>query len=67
MPESWVPDNVQGGISEPWNKLMDHFIDMMVNDTACLNDVESAYKTSRACFAAVESAEKGKFIKTGDD
>lgn len=66
LPAAWIPDNVQGGISEPWNKLIDHFVDMLVADTTCLNDVDSAYQTSAACFAAIESAEKGKAICIGD-
>ncbi len=64
LPESWIPDNVQGGISEPWNKLMDHFIDMLTRDAPCLNDVVSAYKTSIACFAAMSAAETGKVTET---
>lgn len=66
LPASWIPDNVQGGISEPWNKLMDHFIDMLIEDIECLNDVESAYQTSAACLAAVKSAETGKVIKMAE-
>ena len=62
LPSSWIPDNVQGGISEPWGKLMEHFVDMLVENKKSINDVESAYKTSIACFAAVKSAETGKTI-----
>jgi predicted dehydrogenase len=56
LPESWIPDNVQGGISEPWDKCMDHFVDALVNDKPMLNDVDSAYRTSEACFAVVQAA-----------
>jgi predicted dehydrogenase len=63
LPANWIPDNVQGGISEPWNKLMDHFIDMLTADASCLNDVHSAYQTSLACFAALEAARTGRVIK----
>ena len=63
LPGNWVPDNVQGGISEPWNKLMDHFIDMLAENAPCLNDVSSAYQTSMACFAAMQAAETGKVIE----
>jgi len=66
LPKNWIPDNVQGGISETWNKLMDHFVDMLVNDVPSMNDVEQAYKTSAACFAAMESAKTGKIIKIKD-
>lgn len=62
LPESWIPDNVQGGLSEPWDKLMDHFIAMLTDNAACLNDVESAYQTSLVCFAAMESAKQGRTI-----
>lgn len=62
LPQSWIPDNVQGGISEPWNKLIDHFIAMLTDNAPCLNDVESAFKTSVACFAAVKSAEEKTII-----
>lgn len=62
LPERWIPDNVQGGISEPWGRLMDHFVDMLADDVPCLNDVESACRTSAACFAAIESAETGKVV-----
>lgn len=59
LPASWVPDNVQGGVSETWKALTDHFVDMLVRDVACLNDVHSALKTSLACFGAMESAQTG--------
>jgi predicted dehydrogenase len=62
LPASWIPDNVQGGISEPWNKLMDHFVEMLADNAPCLNDVHSAFQTSAACFAALESARTGKVI-----
>ena len=65
LPAEWIPDNVQGGVSEPWNKLMDHFIAMLAEGAPCLNDVESACRTSEACFAAVESARRGEVIDIG--
>lgn len=64
LPENWIPDNVQGSISEPWNRLMDHFIEMIADGATCINDVESAYKTSIACFAAMEAAETGAVVET---
>ncbi len=63
LPASWIPDNVQGGVSETWGPLMDHFVDMLADGTPCLNDVDSAYRTSEACFAAIESARKGKIVR----
>ncbi|MBI3985383.1 MAG: Gfo/Idh/MocA family oxidoreductase [Lentisphaerae bacterium] len=62
LPETWIPDNVQGGVGEPWDKLMAHFIAMLTDNTPCLNDVASAYQTSLACFAAVEAARRKKVI-----
>lgn len=59
LPAAWIPDNVQGGIGEPWAQLMDHFVAMLADGRDCLNDVRSAYQTSVACFAAVESARRG--------
>lgn len=66
LDKSWVPDNVQGGVSEPWGGLMNHFVDMLVDNAECINDVESAYKTSAACFAAIESAKTGRVIEIGE-
>ena len=63
---AWIPDNVQGGVSETWDKLMDHFVRMLADNEPCLNDVHSAFQTSAACFAAVESAKLGKTVLTGE-
>jgi predicted dehydrogenase len=62
LPESWIPDNVQGSIGEPWDKSMDHFIDAVANDTPTINDVDSAYRTSEACFAAVLAAREKRVV-----
>jgi predicted dehydrogenase len=62
LPASWVPDNVQGGVSETWGALMDHFVAMLTRNAPCLNDVDSACRTSLACFAAMESAKTGKVV-----
>jgi len=62
LPESWIPDNVQGGVGEPWNKSIDHFIDALVNDKPMLNDVDSAYRTSEACFAVVLAAQEKRVV-----
>ncbi len=63
LPEEWIPDNVQGGVGEPWDKLMDHFIAILADGAACINDVQSAFATSAACFAAMESARRGETMK----
>ncbi len=62
LPAAWIPDNVQGGIGEPWDKLMDHFIAVLADGAACINDVHSACQTSAACFAAMESARCGNSV-----
>lgn len=66
LPDSWIPDNVQGGVSEPWKAQMDHFIDIISEQTPSMNDVHSAFETSKAVFAALESAETGKAVKIRD-
>ncbi len=63
LPTAWIPDNVQGGVGEPWDKLMDHFIAMLADGAPCINDVDSACRTSAACFAAMESARRGEVVK----
>lgn len=63
LPESWIPDNVQGGIAEPWGAWMDHFVAMLTEKAACLNDVHSAYGTTAACFAAMEAARLGRTVR----
>ncbi len=62
LPKSWVPDNVQGGISEPWNLSIDHFVDMILHNAECINDITSAYQTSMAAFAAVKSAQTHSIV-----
>jgi predicted dehydrogenase len=63
LPPAWIPDNVQGGIGEPWDKAMDHFVRMLADGVPSLNDVHSAYRTSAACFAAMASARRGDWVK----
>ena len=41
---------------------MNHFVDMLTDDRPSINDVKSAYKTSVACFAAIEAAKRQKVI-----
>ncbi len=62
LPAAWIPDNIQGGVAEPWDKMMDHFIAMLAEDAPCLNDVESAYQTSLTCFAALEAARRNTVV-----
>lgn len=63
LPESWIPNNEQGHISEPWDLEINHFINAIKNNKPTSNDVESAYKTSEVCFAVVGSAVDKKVIK----
>ncbi len=62
LPAAWIPDNVQGGVSETWDKLMDHFIAMLADGASCINDIHSAFQTSAVCFAAMESTRRGTTI-----
>jgi len=66
LPANWIPDNVQGGVGESWKPLLDHFIAMLVADAPCINDVASAYRTSLACFAAMEAAKRSRVIAVRD-
>jgi predicted dehydrogenase len=61
-PRSWIPDNVQGGISETWKDSIDAFIDDVRFDRAPDNDAASGFNTAAVCFAALQSAAEGKSI-----
>jgi len=63
LPRSWVPDNVQGGISETWKACMDCFIDDVRLGRTPSNGAEGGFKTAAVCFAAIESAASGKAVK----
>ncbi len=56
LPAEWIPDNVQGGISEPWDKCLEAFIDDIRLDRRPANDAQSGFATAAICFAAVQSA-----------
>jgi len=58
LPHSWIPDNVQGGISETWNLCMDAFIDDLRHDHEPTNNAASGFNTAAVCFAAIDSAVK---------
>ena len=66
LPESWIPDNKQGGVAEAWNALDDHFVRMLIQGEAAACDVESAFLTSRACFAAIEAARTNTVVRLDD-
>lgn len=63
LPRSWVPDNVQGGISETWKACMDSFVDDVRLGRPTSNDAESGYRTAAVCFAALESAATGRTVR----
>jgi len=63
LPRSWVPDNVQGGISETWKACMDSFIDDVRLGRPSSNDAAGGFRTAAVCFAALEAAASGKTVK----
>jgi UDP-N-acetyl-2-amino-2-deoxyglucuronate dehydrogenase len=62
LPRSWVPDNVQGGISETWSACMDRFIEDVRLGRPSSNDVASGFRTAAVCFAALEAAASGRSV-----
>jgi len=63
LPKSWVPDNVQGGVSETWKASLDAFIDEVRMDRKPDNDAVSGFNTAAVCFAALQSAADGKSVR----
>jgi len=63
LPVSWIPDNVQGGVSETWDKCLNEFIDDVRLDREPSNDARSGFNTAAVCFAAVQSASDGSVVK----
>lgn len=63
LPNSWVPDNVQGGVSETWDKCMQAFIDDVRLNRKPSNDEVSGFNTAAVCFAAGQSAIDRRFVK----
>jgi predicted dehydrogenase len=66
LPHSWIPDNVQGGVSETWSKLDDCFVDILTSGAPSPNDIDSAFRTSRVCFAVLEAARTGSSVRLGE-
>lgn len=62
LPHAWIPDNVQGGISEPWAQCLSAFIDDIRHGRAPANDAASGFNTAAVCFAAVTSALEGRTV-----
>jgi predicted dehydrogenase len=63
LPRSWVPDNVQGGISETWKACTDSFIEDVRLGRKPANDAVSGFNTAAVCFAAIRSAVEKKSIQ----
>jgi predicted dehydrogenase len=63
LPRSWVPDNVQGGVSETWKASMDSFIEDVRLGRMPANDAASGFKTAAVCFAALKAAAEGKAVR----
>jgi predicted dehydrogenase len=63
LPRSWIPDNVQGGISETWKASMDAFIDDVRLDRKPANDAASGFNTAAVCFAALQSADENRAVR----
>jgi predicted dehydrogenase len=63
LPEAWVADNVQGGVSETWKQSMDTFIDDVRLKRPAFNDAVSGFNTAAVCFAALQAAADGKTVR----
>jgi predicted dehydrogenase len=63
LPESWIPDNVQGGVSETWKQAIDTFVDDVRLDRKPFNDAASGFNTAAVCFAALQAAAENRAIK----
>ena len=63
LPRSWIPDNVQGGVSEPWAACIGTFIDDVRLERKPFNDASSGFNTSAVCFAALRSAAEKRTVK----
>jgi predicted dehydrogenase len=63
LPDSWVWDNVQGGVSETWKACIDTFIDDVRLDRKPFNSAVSGFNTAAVCFAALQSAAEKNTVK----
>jgi predicted dehydrogenase len=62
LPDSWVWDNVQGGVSESWKACIDAFIDDIRLEREPFNGAASGFNTAAVCFAALQSAADRKAV-----
>jgi predicted dehydrogenase len=63
LPQAWVWDNVQGGVSETWKASIDAFVDDVCLDRKPDNDEASGFNTAAVCFAALRSAAEGQGMR----
>jgi predicted dehydrogenase len=63
LPDSWVPDNVQGGVSETWKQAIDTFIDDVRLDREAFNGAASGFNTAAVCFAALQAAAENRAVR----
>jgi predicted dehydrogenase len=63
LPPAWVPDNVQGGVSETWKGAIDTFIDDVRLDRPPFNDAVSGFNTAAVCFAALQAARERRSVR----
>jgi predicted dehydrogenase len=63
LPKAWVPDNVQGGVSETWKQCVDIFVDDVRLKRPAFNDAASGFNTAAVCFAALEAAASGRNVR----
>ena len=63
LPRAWIPDNVQGGVSETWKQAIDTFIDDVLLDRQPFNDAVRGFNTAAVCFAALQSAQERRSVR----
>ncbi len=63
LPLSWIPDNVQGGVSETWDQSMETFIENVRLHRRPFNDEVSGFNTAAVCFAAAEAAVDRRLVR----
>ncbi len=63
LPASWIPDNVQGGVSETWKQAIETFLDDVLLDRQPFNDAVSGFNTAAVCFAALQSAAERRSVR----
>jgi len=62
LPQSWIWDNVQGGVSETWKECMDTFIDDIRLEREPFNGALSGFNTAAVGFAALQAADEKRAV-----